>query len=472
MEPRRSNFGRNPVRYGSWVGDSEQHNVLAFGQLPFRDGGSSCRSSRARYLQAVLDEKTRLAAAEQALRAAEREELKAKLQAERELSELRLAVEAAQLTNESSFEEEVIHARVEEWRPSVGSTTLPPSLTVGEQDAIDHLPVLPVPGRTTPVDLPPQRQTLSPTPTVGERNVVEHSSSSSVTGRATPVPLPRRTPSQSLTVRERTVVHPPTTSPSPGSGRARPVPAPRRRRPPSDQESSLPSPATEPTAEFPQASTSADVDSTRLENLQRQLEQQRREFSTREAAYPNRLQRLELELLEVQESSGPQTRSVVIKTESASQCEGTDDMYTRTPAEPAARGCDCGSDDVNGDARSEFAPQPARRKPTVRGARAIPQSTTSAVDHLDRNSSDPMSGTLACCNHRPDTPVEKLTAGTAGLTRLFTTMQQPKIVRAAELQQKKPQHFARTNLNQPGKFRLVFDPGGVILNNVFFGHLN
>ena len=105
MEPRRSersNFGRNPVRYGSWVGDSEQDNVLAFGQLPFLDGGSSSRSSRARYLQAVLDEKTRLAAAEQALRAAEREELKAKLRAERELSELRLAVEAARLTNESS----------------------------------------------------------------------------------------------------------------------------------------------------------------------------------------------------------------------------------------------------------------------------------------------------------------------------------------------------------------------------------
>ena len=75
MEPRRSqrsNFGRNPVRYGSWVGESEQDNVLAFGQLPFCDGGSSSRSSRARYLQAVLDEKTRLAAAEQALRAAER----------------------------------------------------------------------------------------------------------------------------------------------------------------------------------------------------------------------------------------------------------------------------------------------------------------------------------------------------------------------------------------------------------------
>ena len=154
---------------------------------------------------------------------------------------------------------------------------------------------------------------------------MEHSSSSSVTGRATPVPLPRRTPSQSLTVRERTVVHPSTTSPSPGSGRARPVPAPRRRRPPSDQESSLPSPATEPTAEFPQASTSADVDSTRQENLQRQLEQQRREFSTREPACQRRLQRLELELLEVQESSGP-ARSVVIKTESASRCEGTDDM--------------------------------------------------------------------------------------------------------------------------------------------------
>ena len=75
MEPRRSqrsNFGRNPVRYGSWVGD-EQDNVLAFGQLPFRDGGSSSCSSRARYLQAVLDEKTRLGAAQQALRAAERE---------------------------------------------------------------------------------------------------------------------------------------------------------------------------------------------------------------------------------------------------------------------------------------------------------------------------------------------------------------------------------------------------------------
>ena len=74
MEPRRSqrsNFGRNPVRYGSWVGD-EQDNVLAFGRLPFRDGGSSSRLSRARYLQAVLDEKTRLAAAEHALRAAER----------------------------------------------------------------------------------------------------------------------------------------------------------------------------------------------------------------------------------------------------------------------------------------------------------------------------------------------------------------------------------------------------------------
>ena len=168
METRRSNFGRNPARYGSWVGDSEQDNVLAFGQLPFRDGGSSSRSSRARYLQAVLDEKTRLAAAEQALRAAEREELKAKLLAERELSELRLAVEAARLTNESSLEEEVIHARVEEWRASVGSTTLPQSLTVGEQDAIDHLPVLPVPGRTALADLPPQRQTPSPTPTVGE----------------------------------------------------------------------------------------------------------------------------------------------------------------------------------------------------------------------------------------------------------------------------------------------------------------
>ena len=359
MEPRRSqrsNFGRNPVRYGSWVGDSEQDNVLAFGQLPFCDGGSSSRSSRARYLQAVLDEKTRLAAAEQALRAAEREELKAKLRAERELSELRLAVEAALLTNESSLDEEVIHARVEEWRASVGSTTLPQSLTVGEQDAIDHLPVLPVPGRTAPVDLPPQRQTPSPTPTVGERNVVEHSSSSSVTGRATPVPLPRRTPSQSLTVREWTVVHPPTTSPSPGSGRARPVPAPRRRRPPSDQESSLPSPATEPTAEFPQASTSADVDSTRLENLQRQLEQQRREFSTREAAYQQRLQRLELELLEVQESSRPQTRSVVIKTESASQCGGTDpdDMYTRAPAEPTARGRggDLGDEKADAHARA------------------------------------------------------------------------------------------------------------------------
>ena len=355
MEPRRSqcsNFGRNPVRYGSWVGD-EQDNVLAFGQLLFRDGGNSSRSSRARYLQAVLDEKTRLAAAEQALRAAEREELQAKMPAERELSDLRLALEAARLTNESLLEEEVIHARVEEWRASVGSSMLPQSLTVGEQDAIDHLPVLPVPGRTTPVDLPPQQQTPSPTPTVGERNVVEHSSSSSVTGRATPVSLPRRTPSQSLTVRERTFVHPPTTSPSPGSGRARPVPAPRRRRPPSDQESSLPSPATEPTAEFPQASTSADVDSTRLENLQRQLEQQQREFSTREAAYQRRLQRLELELLEVQESSGPQTRSVVIKTKSASQCGGTDDMYTRAPAEPAARGRggDLGDEKADADAR-------------------------------------------------------------------------------------------------------------------------
>ena len=355
MEPRRSqrsNFGRNPVRCGSWVGD-EQDNVLAFGRLPFRDGGSSSRSSRARYLQAVLDEKTHLAAAEQALRAAEREreELQAKLQAERELSDLRLAVDAARLTNESLLEEEVIHARVEEWGASVGSLTLPKSLTVGEQDAIDHLPVLPVPGRTSPVDLPPQRQTPSPTPTVGERNVVEHSSSSSATGRATPVPLPRRTPSQSLMVRERTVVHPPTTSPSPGSGRARPVPAPRRRRPSSDQESSLPSPATEPTAEFPQASTSADVDSTRLENLQRQLEQQQREFSTREAAYRRRLQRLELELLEVQESSGPQTRSVIIKTESASQCGGTDD--TRPPAEPAARGCggDLGDEKADAHAR-------------------------------------------------------------------------------------------------------------------------
>ena len=310
----------------------------------------------------------------------------------------------------------MIHARVEEWRASVGSTTLPQSLTVGEQDAIDHLPVLPVPGRTAPVDLPPQRQTPSPTPTVGERNVVEHSSSSSVTGRATPVPLPRRTPSQSLTVRERTVVHPPTTSPSPGSGRARPVPAPR------DQESSLPSPATEPIAEFPQASTSADVDSTRLENLQRQLEQQRREFFTREAAYQRRLQRLELELLEVQESSGPQTRSVVIKTESASQCGGlgTDDMmYTRAPAEPAARGRggDLAFGDEKADAHARASTDresalacavdlhPARTEPAVlaRGVVGIPQSaTTSAVDELARTLSDAMRDAMASCNTPSD----------------------------------------------------------------------
>ena len=59
-------FWKNPVRYGSWVGD-EQDNVLAFGRLPFRDGGSSSRSTRARYLQAVLDEKTRLTAIPQFL---------------------------------------------------------------------------------------------------------------------------------------------------------------------------------------------------------------------------------------------------------------------------------------------------------------------------------------------------------------------------------------------------------------------
>ena len=400
------------------------------------------------------------------------------------------------------------------WVASVGTPT------VEEQGLMDHCPLLSVPGRVTPIPPPRQhvfyrsptaeerravhvdqlpfsltpgkvtpipapRQRLSQPLTVGERNIVEHSSSSSVTGRATPVPLPRRTPSQSLTVRERTVVHPPTTSPSPGSGRASPVPAPRRRRPPSDLKLSLPSPATEPTAEFPQASISADVDSTGLENLQRQLEQQQREFPTREAAYQRRLQRLELELLEVQESSGPQTRSIVIKTESASQCGGTDDMYTRASAEPAARGGGGDLGDEKADARTGTDREsalacavdlhPARTEPAAlaRGVVGIPQSaTTSAVDELARTLSDTMRDAMASCNHRSDAPVEKLTAGTAGLTRLFTTMQRPKkIVRAAELQQKMPQHFARTHLNQPGKFRPVFDPGGVILNNVFFGHL-
>ena len=97
-----------------------------------RDGGSSSRSSRAKYLQAVLHEKTRLAAAEQTLRAAQLDELQAKLQAERELSDFRLAVEAARLTDKSLLEEDVIHPRVEEWRASVSSPPLPQSPMVGD----------------------------------------------------------------------------------------------------------------------------------------------------------------------------------------------------------------------------------------------------------------------------------------------------------------------------------------------------
>ena len=177
MEPRhsqRSNFVRNRVRYGSLVGN-EHENALAFVRLPFRGGASphpgSSRSTRVRHLLAVLDEKARLAAAVQALRAAQLEDSLPNLLAERELSELRLAVEAARFVEESLMEEDEIHARVEEVRATAGSKTLCQSPPVEEQVVVDHLPVLPIPGRVTPVRLP--QQTLSPCLTVGERTVVD-----------------------------------------------------------------------------------------------------------------------------------------------------------------------------------------------------------------------------------------------------------------------------------------------------------
>ena len=226
MESRRSqrsNYARNPVRYGSWVGD-EQENVLAFGRLPFRDGETSSRSSQGRYLQAVLDEKTRLAAAEQALRAAQLEELQAKLQAEGELSDLRLAVEAARLTDESLLEEDMIHVRLDKWRTSVGTPTLPQPPTVKEHGLMDHCPLLSVPGRVTPV---PRQHAFYRSPTAGERRAVhvDQLPFSLAPGKVTPISAPRQRLSQLLTVGERNVVDPP--SPSAVPGRVAPIPPPR-----------------------------------------------------------------------------------------------------------------------------------------------------------------------------------------------------------------------------------------------------
>ena len=307
MEPRRSqriNFQRNPVRYGSWVGD-EQENALAFGRLLFRDGGSSSRSSQARYLQAVLDEKTCLAAAEQTLKAAQLEELQAKVQAERELSDRRLAVEAARLTDEGLLEEDVIQARLEEWRTIVGSLTLPKPPTVEEQDVMDHCPLLSVPGRVTPIPPPRQhafyrspmaeerravhvdhlpfsltpgkvtpipapRQRLSQPLTVGEQNVLDPPPPSAVPGRVAPISSPRLAPPPSLTVEERSVVDP--SSSLPLLERVSPVPRSRQRTPTLPSKPFLPEAATMQTVE----TFSPGVARLELESVQRNLEQEQK----------------------------------------------------------------------------------------------------------------------------------------------------------------------------------------------------